>query len=109
MKQVIIRIRDYKGRLISKNYYYSQAQYFENAFDFIKNQLLPGMEVQIKIGNQYSKFFTYEECQNEAEEYKYVYSDNEDLMYRTIDGVIYNNSIEDYSVKYYIKDYLPRY
>ena len=104
MKQVIIRIRDDRGKLISKIYYTSQAQYFNSsysAFKFISEQLLPGMEVQIKVGNNYSKFFTYAECEDEV----VLYPEE----FKNVDEVIYHESVEDYSVNYFIRNYLPEY
>lgn len=102
MKQVIIRIRDDKNRLVAKDYYYSQAQYNSYAFKFIDEYLQPGMEVQVKVGNQFSSFFLHSELIDKYNEEKLV-----DKTY-TMDTALYDE-IHSYSLNYYIKNYLPRY
>lgn len=104
VKQIIIRIKDCKGKLVAKDYYYSQTRFNEEASNFIYRFLRPGDEVQIKIGNQYAKYLTHSELL--------------DLMkdYELLDGVKYNEKkiiqmflVDDYGVQYYMKEHLPEW
>lgn len=103
MKQIIIRVKDYKGRLIAKDYYYSQARFNEEAAEFIYLNLNPGDEVQIKIGNLYCQYLTHSELLDIMKEYEldgYDYTEYE---------VIRDYLIQGYSIQYYMKEYLPQY
>lgn len=102
MKQVIIRIRDDKNKLVAKNYYYSKAQYNEGAYEFIDKYLQPGMEVQVKVGNQFSQYFLHSDLIDRYNEEKLVDKDY------TMDSALYDE-LHNYSLNYYIENYLPRY
>lgn len=102
MKQVIIRIKDYNGKLIAKDYYYSQARFNEEATEFIYLNLNPGTEVQIKIGNLYCQYLTHSELLDIMKEYEL-----EDCDYNEYQ-VIKDYLINGYSIQYYIKEYLPQ-
>lgn len=104
MKQIIIRIKDYKGKLIAKDYYYSQVRFNDEAAEFIFKNFEPGDEVQIKIGNLYTLYFTHSELMDAMQDYK-IY-DNLDLNHKQVIQLKY---IEDYSIQYYMKEYLPQY
>lgn len=104
MKQIIIRVKDYNGKLIAKDYFYSQARFFDEAAEFIYNNMEPGDEVQIKIGNLHVVYFTHSELMDAMQDYK-IY-DELDLNHKQAIQLKY---IEDYSVKYYVKEYLPQY
>lgn len=104
MKKVIIKIKDYKGKLIAKEYFYSQATFFHYAADFIYENMEPGDEVQIKIGNLHVVYFTHSELMDVMKDYK-IY-DGLDLNHKEAIQLRY---IKDYSVEYYVKEYLPLY
>ena len=104
MKQIIVRIKDYDGKLIAKDYYYSQARFNDEGADFIYQFLNPGCEVQIKIGNLYSKYLTHSELLDIIKEVELL--DNTNYNEREC---IYDYLINDYGVQYYMKEYLPKY
>ena len=98
-RQVIIKIRDLKGKLRATQYYYCSSDFSTEAPKYIKENMFKGCEIQIKVGNQYSSFYSYEELQELAKE------DNIEVS-----SVIYgwlNSPIS--SVKYYVENYLPKY
>ena len=100
MKQVIVRIRDCRPtyiKTIARHYFYSVSQYEYEVMDCVKN-LLPGQEIYIKVGNLYSKFVSYEDILESCE-----------INHTTFEEELYNNVVNDYNIKYYIKDYLPIY
>lgn len=104
MKQVIIRIKDYDGKLIAKDYYYSQARFNDEGANFIYQFFNPGYEVQIKIGNSYSKYLTHSELLDIIKEVELV--DNTTYNEKEC---IYDYLINDYDIQYCIKEYLPKY
>lgn len=98
MKQVIIRIRDVDGKLRDKFYYTSQAQFNSYAYkDILESSLTSGYEIDIKFGNEYRTFKTYEELLDDA---KFNCTDLDDEIYTLVN---------EYNVQYYLKQYLPRY
>lgn len=100
MKQVIIRIRDCRPtytKTRTKFYYYSIAQYKSDAVGDCLC-LMPGEEIWIKVGNLYSKYISYEELMENSQK---------DGI--TSDAELYNNLIEDESLKYWLNQYLPNY
>lgn len=104
MKQIIIRVKDYDGKLIAKDYYYSQARFNDEAADFIYQFLNPGYGVQIKIGNLYSKYLTHSELLDIMKEVNLLSINNCNEK-----ECIYDYLINDYSVQHYMKEYLPKY
>lgn len=98
MKQVIIRIKNEKGKVINKCYYTTQAQYNSYAFDDIVEVLkttgVNKCEIDIKVGNQFRTFITVqdniENCEDSVKEQLY-------------------DCVHIYCLKQYIKDYLPEY
>lgn len=100
MKQVIVRIRDCRPtytKTIARYYFYCVSSYEYDVMDCVKT-LLPGQEIWIKIGNQYSKFVSYEEILEACALNKTSFE--EELRYQLL---------EDYSVNYNMKEYLPVY
>lgn len=100
MKQVIVRIRDCKAtgfKTVATAYYYSKNQYRDEVIDFVKT-LMPHQEIYVKVGNQYSKYISYEEI---VERYQNTLE--------TVDEVLYDELLDDGTLNYYIKEYLPRY
>ena len=100
MKQVIVRIRDCRAtgyKTVKTAYYYSKNQYRDEVIDFVKT-LMPHQEIYVKVGNQFSKYISYEDIlqryQNTLE---------------TVDEVLYDEILEDGTLNYYIKEYLQRY
>lgn len=100
MKQVIARIRDCRPngfKTIASKHFYSVAQYEYEIMDFVKT-LMPGQEVYIKVGNKYQYFKSYEELMEDSNYNKI-----------TLDDEMFYDFREDYSLNYYIKNYLPIY
>lgn len=100
MKQVIVRIRDCRPtytKTIAKYYFYCVSSYEYDIMDCIKT-LLPGQEIWIKVGNLYSKYISYEELM-----------ENSQIDDITMEEELYNNLKNDYSLNYYMKEYLPQY
>ena len=100
MKQVIVRIRDCRPtyiKTIARYYFYCLASYQEDIMDCTFD-LLPGQEIWVKVGNLYSKFISYEEIQELMQENGSSFEEE-----------LYNNLCNDYSLNYYMKEYLPQY
>lgn len=100
MKQVIVRIRDCRAtgvKTVATAYYYSKNQYRDEVIDFVKT-LMPHQEIYVKVGNQFSKYISYEEI---VERYQNTLE--------TVDEVLYDELLDDGTLNYYIKEYLPRY
>ena len=100
MKQVIVRIRDCRPtytKTIAKYYFYCVSSYEYDVMDCIKT-LLPGQEIWIKVGNLYSKYISYEELM-----------ENSQIDGITMEEELYNNLKNDYSLNYYMKEYLLQY
>lgn len=100
MRQVIVRLRDCRPtyiKTIKKCCYYSQAHYKQQVFDDFKD-LLPGQEIYIKIGNQFSAYISYEDNAKDSE-----------IDYIDFEDELHDNLINNYSINYYIERYLPRY
>ena len=100
MKQVIVRIRDCRPtytKTIAKYYFLCVSSYEYDVMDCIKT-LLPGQEIWIKVGNLYSKYISYEELM-----------ENSQIDGITMEEELYNNLKNDYSLNYYMKEYLPQY
>lgn len=100
MKQVIVRIRDCRAtgfKTVKTAYYHSKAQYRDEILDFVKT-LMPHQEIYVKVGNQFSKYISYEEI---VERYQNTLE--------TVDEVLYDELLDDGTLNYYIKEYLPRY
>lgn len=95
MKQVIVRIRDVDGKLRAKEYFTSVSQFESFAQGYIAERLESGYEVQIKVGNNYSAFRTYEGLLDDA---RYNLTDIDSEIYSLVQNCIS-----------YVKDYLPRY
>lgn len=101
MRQVIVRLRDCRPtytKTIKTCYYYSQAQYKSEVFNDFEN-LMPGQEIYVKIGNRYCIWITYEEAESA--------SNSGD--YDSVEDYIYNKLVRDYSLNYHVENYLPRY
>lgn len=96
MKQVIARIRK-NGRTLATAYFYSKCQYESDIIDFAK-QLKAGQEIQISFGRMYITFFEYEEIMEYAKEYN-----------ETFEEMLYDLLIDNDSIIYHLKNYLPRY
>lgn len=104
MKQVIVRVyRETKGRndkLIRKEYFYSQADYYERVVKFV-GEIEPDEYVEITAGRDNYKMIDYEYLQELKEEVKGMYS---------IDGMEYYFALVDnYTVRYLVNNYLPQY
>lgn len=100
MKQVIVRIRDCRPtytKTVARYYFLCVSSYEYDVMDCVKT-LLPGQEIWIKIGNLYSKFISYEEIIEACEINKTSFE--EELRYQLL---------EDYSVNYNMREYLPVY
>ena len=100
MRQVIIRVRDCRQtytKTIAKYYFYSQSSYEWESYDCVKD-LMPGQELYIKVGNVYCKYISFEDVLE--------YCKEEDM---TFDSALWHLLVEDYSLNYYIKEYLPQY
>lgn len=100
MKQVIVRIRDCRAtgyKTVATAYYYSKNQYRDEVIDFVKT-LMPHQEIYVKVGNQFSKYISYEDIVQRYEN-----------TLETIDEVLYDELLDDGTLNYYIKEYLPRY
>lgn len=100
MRQVIVRLRDCRPtytKTIRTRYYYSQAQYKQQVYDDFKD-LLPGQEIYIKIGNQFSAYISYEDNAKDSE-----------IDYIDFDDELYDNLTNNYNINYYIEKYLPKY
>ena len=100
MKQVIIRIKDVRGRTIHKEYFLSNSSYQSNASEYVQDRLLPGMEVTISAGRYIYTGFTYEDCLNDVNDYP------ED--YESVDDVIRHN-LTNSQLSIDIRSYLPQY
>lgn len=100
MKQVIVRIKDCRAtytRTLAVAYFYSVSQYESEVLDFVKG-LMPHQEIYVKVGNQYSKYISFEELVE-------LYENTTE----SVDDVIYHELIDDEDLMYHIKEYLPRY
>lgn len=100
MKQVIVRIRDCRPtytKTIAKYYFLCVSSFECDVMDCI-NSLLPGQEIYIKVGNLYSKFVSYEEL-----------LENSQINGTALDEELYNNLKNDYSLNYWLNQYLPKY
>lgn len=100
MKQVIVRIRDCKAtryKTVATAYFYTRAHYRDEILDFAKT-LMPHQEIYIKVGNQYSKYISYEEIMEASE-----------IDEQTFDDELYTQLIDNYSLNYEITNYLPRW
>lgn len=100
MKQVIVRIKNCRAtysKTIAKMYCYSVAQFEEQIIDFCK-ELLPHQEIEISVGRQYITYLSYEDICDYA---KYNEQD--------FDAQLYDSLIDDYALRYEIRQYLPRY
>lgn len=99
MKQVIIRIQ--KGnRTLHRFYYGTHNSYEYYAHKDVQNNFKPGLTAYIKVGNQAARFFDYEDCEIDLKDYPQDFENINDVIY---------NKIHDYTLNYYVKDYLPRY
>ena len=99
MKQVIIKIRDVDGKLRTLEYYYCYSEYERYAYIFVRDNLAPGYEVQVKVGNQYSAFKTYQEFFDDA-----IYNDV-DIKKEIFDWLLSSDSPR----KCLVKEYLPNF
>ena len=100
MKQIIVRIRDCRInsiKTIKKAYFHSVAQYKDEIADFAYG-LMPGQEIYIKVGNLYGYFITYEEI-----------LDDSNINSWNFDEVLRDKLLNDGSLNYYMKSYLPEY
>lgn len=98
MKQVIVRIKDCRAtytRTLAVAYFYSVNQYKSEVRDFVKC-LMPHQDIYVKVGNQYSKYISYEEL-FELE------------INGGVDDALTHELIDDEDLMYHIKEYLPRY
>ena len=101
MKQVIVRVKDCRptySKTIARYYFYCVSSYMYDVLDCVKN-LLPGQEIEIKVGNQYITWVSYEdmlEAINSGD-----YESERDFLYHRL--------LNDSSLVYYIKEYLPVY
>ena len=100
MKQVIIRLKDCRTtyrKTLRKCSYYSVAQYKENCYEDFSD-ILPGQELEIKVGNKYVLYISYEEIID------YMKQNNDEF-----DDELYYALLEDWELMHYIKEYLPKY
>ena len=100
MRHVIVRLRDCRPtytKTIRTRYYYSQAQYKHEVYNDFKD-LLPGQEIYVKIGNQFSAYISYEDNARDSE-----------IDYVDFDDELYDNLTNDYNINYYMERYLPQY
>ncbi len=98
MKQVIVRIKDCRAtytRTLAVAYFYSVNQYKSEVLDFVKG-LMPHQEIYVKVGNQYSKYISFEELYDLE-------------ITRVVDDALTHELINDEDLMYHIKEYLPRY
>jgi len=99
MKYVIIRIQ--KGnRTLKRLYYVSYVDYEFRAYKDVQKTLKPGLTAYIKVGNQAARFIDYEDCEQKLKDWP--------QDYETLNDVIYDE-VNDCTLSYYIKEYLPRY
>lgn len=59
---------------------------------------MPGQEVYVKVGNLYGYFVSYEEI-----------LDDMTVDHCDFDEELYNKLLNNYSLNYYLKEYLPTY
>ncbi len=100
MKQVIVRIRDCRltyRKTIARYYFLSVSSYHYDVMDCVKT-LLPGQEIEIKVGSTFCKYISYEDILNLAEDYG-----------ESFDDCLYHELVDDSEMNYYIKNYLPTY
>jgi len=99
MKQVIVKIKNEKEKVISKFYYTSQGQFFSYAFkdiiESINSNFKDCYELDIKIGNQYRLYKSIEEIYEDAAYYGIDFDEQ------------VSNYLNSYDIKYYVKEYLP--
>ena len=96
MKQVQVIIRDGR-KVVAKQAYTSRSQYNCYAHEFISENLMPGMEVEIRVGRQYSEF----KLQSELDDLVHI-----DYEFKDIDSAIYSMT-RNSTLIYYVNNYLP--
>lgn len=101
MKQVTVRIREYKntgvGKITHKAHFMCLNQFRWGIADTINDNLMPGQEVYIRVGRNYSKYISYEDIR------EYTNENNCDF-----ETAIYDLIENDNDLNYHIKEYLRK-